>query len=564
MNDDTGHFFQSFFGSQAPTPSDIAKRSQIEKADTRETDNSDTPTSAGNKMEVHMVGRGTTPYSELTDDNNTIGTNGTKSTNRSKLDFENNDNTFHVLGSLLVEIYSKELSADKSFLTINESMRGQVNNVLPSSARSGFISAVRRRSVRPSEDLSTSIDAVVKECKKLGFHLDSPRNPILMTFSSKKLPIRLDISPQVEERDTPSVSSTAKSQHRSSTYDLARDQLISEIRQATRLRDESVTPETIKFWKEHINGLQLRLRSLEGVSPALRDNESLAPKSVMENRFRSKVSYKPPTLEPSQSEVNVVVPVDSKTVVADLPTVDVVSPADLPAGYHFEAEIRGKRFVATVPEGGVKKGQTFTSIMRDLKSFQIDIPVGYWKDSSIDCFRHGIFHPVIWNSIFCPLLVLSQISERLNLDFLGRPRAGQGDHFSNRSMATSVTVFWGIMNFVVFALYNLKWSQGLELSFADIGALAIVNAAMSGFIVFVAQSTRGTIRERFLIREERCDDLEDVCLSAFFLPCTVSQMARHTANYDEYDAACCTDTGLSAGAPPVSLEPKLKEDSHIV
>ena len=29
------------------------------------------------------------------------------------------------------------------------------------------------------------------------------------------------------------------------------------------------------------------------------------------------------------------------------------------------------------------------------------------------------------------------------------------------------------------------------------------------------------------------------------------QMARHTANYELYSAACCTDTGLAAGVPEV-------------
>jgi hypothetical protein len=87
----------------------------------------------------------------------------------------------------------------------------------------------------------------------------------------------------------------------------------------------------------------------------------------------------------------------------DLPMVDVVAPADLPGGYHFEAEIEGKRFLATVPQGGVQQGETFTCYMRDLDSVAIDIPVGYWRDNLSSLCDFGCCHPVIWNSLFCPL-----------------------------------------------------------------------------------------------------------------------------------------------------------------
>jgi hypothetical protein len=87
----------------------------------------------------------------------------------------------------------------------------------------------------------------------------------------------------------------------------------------------------------------------------------------------------------------------------DLPMVDVVAPADLPGGYHFEAEIEGKRFLATVPQGGVQQGETFTCYMRDLDSVAIDIPVGYWRDNLSSFCDFGCCHPVILNSLFCPL-----------------------------------------------------------------------------------------------------------------------------------------------------------------
>jgi len=83
--------------------------------------------------------------------------------------------------------------------------------------------------------------------------------------------------------------------------------------------------------------------------------------------------------------------------------VDVIAPADLPGGYHFEAEIEGQRFLATVPVGGVQQGETFTCYMRELNSVAIDIPVGYWKDNMCHMCKHGLCHPTLWHALFCPL-----------------------------------------------------------------------------------------------------------------------------------------------------------------
>lgn len=250
-------------------------------------------------------------------------------------------------------------------------------------------------------------------------------------------------------------------------------------------------------------------------------------------------------------------------VYEDLPLVDVVAPADLPAGYHFEAELEGKRFLATVPPGGVQQGETFTCYMRELNSVAIDIPVGYWKDGLSNLCDYGCCHSVIWNSFFCPLVALGQVQTRVGFDFLGRPlqdprskkEGGTPQHWTNRAVMLTVILSWISMNFALYACYNWKWSRGLDLSMADMAALGVVNAAMYFFAVFATQSTRSSLREKFMIREQCCHDLEDVCLSSFCLPCTVGQMARHTANYDDYEAVCCSKTGLPDGVR-VNQRPK--------
>jgi Cys-rich protein (TIGR01571 family) len=415
-------------------------------------------------------------------------------------------------------------------------------------------------------------------------------------------------------------------------------QLILEAKEALTLMKQSITPETMRFWRDHIQSLQNRLDSLRVVpkqlgqamdvtvpmdsrnvdcsrrqkngtvelwnrdsptdlsdvrsifgipvvpgffqfsaaSTAQDDSSSkLAPKETQaahmipeesindwmtsppadpeielchssnketkaETDYSEEGPFTPPGIEPFDSDY-------------EYPLVDVVAPADLPGGYHFEAEIEGQRFLATVPPGGVQQGETFTCYMRELDSVAIDIPVGDWKDGLCNMCDLGWCHPVLWNALFCPLIALGQIQTRVSLDFLGRPKFSELP-YSNRFMMLTVVGFWLFTNVGLFAACNVKWSHGLELSVADVCAFVLVNVAMFGFVVFVTQSTRSSVREKFMIRERQCYDLEDVCCATLCLPCTVGQMSRHTANYDDYEAVCCSKTGLPNGVR-VNQEP---------
>ena len=110
-----------------------------------------------------------------------------------------------------------------------------------------------------------------------------------------------------------------------------------------------------------------------------------------------------------------------------------------------------------------------------------------------------------------------------------------------------VTFTWVGLNVGLLYVGNYKWMRALDITAADGTAFALVNLFMYVFTVFVAQSTRSSVREKFMIREERCYDLEDVMCASLCLPCTVAQMSRHTANYDDYEAVCCSKTGLPDG-----------------
>lgn len=104
--------------------------------------------------------------------------------------------------------------------------------------------------------------------------------------------------------------------------------------------------------------------------------------------------------------------------------VSVVAPNTLPEGYRFEAKVGNEVFLATVPKGGVVKGQVFQSTMTDIFSrnfAEMKIPEGRWRDSIFDCLKFGIFHPFAVISCFCPQSKLTLDRLFLSMQLLGAP-----------------------------------------------------------------------------------------------------------------------------------------------
>ena len=212
--------------------------------------------------------------------------------------------------------------------------------------------------------------------------------------------------------------------------DVGRQQLLAELKEASNLMAESVTPEAAQFWRQHVVDLQTRLRDLRDKPERVgtlsgRDNQRrFTPNTqrgsdVLDNN--GIVSPAPCDTTQYAASLDQIRQKSLRSVSQDytlhedmgsgildserqgLPMVDVVSPANLPEGYTFEAEIDGNRFMATVPAGGVRKGQTFSCYMRGIDKVDSDIPVGRWRDDLFSFRKHGMSHPMFLNSFFCPL-----------------------------------------------------------------------------------------------------------------------------------------------------------------
>lgn len=79
----------------------------------------------------------------------------------------------------------------------------------------------------------------------------------------------------------------------------------------------------------------------------------------------------------------------------------------------------------------------------------------------------------------------------------------------------------------------------------------LVDFAFYLYVLLLTIRTRQHIRKRYQIPVAPYGACEDCCV-AFCVPCCATlQMMHHTADYQRYKAACCSETGLAATTPVV-------------
>jgi len=349
--------------------------------------------------------------------------------------------------------------------------------------------------------------------------------------------------------------------------ELARQQLTTELQEASNLMSESVTAEASQFWRNQVAELQGKLRALhgKGIKPANVTNlhttnvttESLKSNESVLSGLWQNIGYVPPTQDKqlkiiSSFETDVentneeaMSPSVHSSAEDELPIVDVVAPSDLPGGYQFEAELNGKRFLATVPDGGIRKGQTFYCYMKETN--EEGIPVGRWRDGPFDCFKYGIRHPMLLLSFFCPLLALAQVMDRVGLDITGKKpihNTPQDGLWSPRGMAISILCFWAGLNLTIVSGFEYKLHSFVSVSAADFLSIILVNASMTVFTIYTTINTRDSLMERYQIPVGRLGSRIETIKSIILFPLTIAQMGRHTTSYEHYEGVWCNATGI--------------------
>ena len=280
--------------------------------------------------------------------------------------------------------------------------------------------------------------------------------------------------------------------------------------------------------------------------------------------------------EISNGSVGVVEPVSAIV----RPAVEVIAPANLEGGYRFHVNTgEGRTLQVEVPQGGVQEGQRFAAwVVDDVEGLQQlvqphDNAALRWRDGFFECCRYGFCHPMCCLAFWCAPCVLGQVMTRAKLTILGNPKASSNNE---KTFWTPFKILFALTALYIFIRGTTQTVIDYTVDFDDddengnstqgrdsdddedsypAWAEAIfffrflIFTAFSIFTLVLIIKTRRYLRHKDHIPAENCGKVEDCCVSFWCPWCTICHMARHTTNYDQVDARCCTDTGLPADAP---------------
>ena len=131
------------------------------------------------------------------------------------------------------------------------------------------------------------------------------------------------------------------------------------------------------------------------------------------------------------------------------------------------------------------------------------------------------------------------------------PCAEYGDATNTFKVAIIVTASYAIFSSV---MNNVLRSKGINTG-EDIvppeflWPMIIVGNIVGVYFLLLVIKTRMHIRHKYRIPAGCFGCLEDCCCAFFCACCSISQMGRHTADYSNTTAYCCSRTGLSPDAP---------------
>jgi Cys-rich protein (TIGR01571 family) len=232
--------------------------------------------------------------------------------------------------------------------------------------------------------------------------------------------------------------------------------------------------------------------------------------------------------------------------------VQVVAPLTLSEGATFAAKLDdsdGRFFTVTVPPGGVVEGQSFmVPLPPDFNDPRINAPYGHWKDGPFDFLSLGYLHSSFCCALCCTQIAMGQVMQRARLDWLGAPTSKEiAENTFKIVLALSIASLF--FSFSLNQFENTYWANGVSSPSTLISFKTAGEFLFFLWSVYALYRTRRSIRERYAIPEERCVGCEDLCCSVFCSCCAVSQMARHTGEYETYNGVYLSETGLPPDAP---------------
>jgi len=262
----------------------------------------------------------------------------------------------------------------------------------------------------------------------------------------------------------------------------------------------------------------------------------------------------------------------------DVPTnklVQVVAPLSLAEGYAFEVQSKDKVFIVEVPEGGVDEGDSFYVPLPDASYGQrlpSGAPIGEWKDGLFDFCTLGWVHPVVISSICCTQILMAQVMTRMQLNWLGIKTS---IHETGNTFRTVLIVigsyyilyFTYAIMFPGWDYYDENTGENYHVENAA-GQLvrSIIKILFAAWSVYALGNVRFAMKEKYNIPTKHFGRWEDYIYACLCSCCITSQMARHSADYEQYDPVCCSGDGLPEDAriDPVCMMNENSDSGHLM
>jgi len=216
-----------------------------------------------------------------------------------------------------------------------------------------------------------------------------------------------------------------------------------------------------------------------------------------------------------------------------MPMVEVTAPANMQEGSKFLAVYEGLQFPVIVPAGGCTVNQVLTVPFNPKAN---ELPTRAWKDDIFDCTKFGVIHPSFIIACCCPLILMGQVMTRLKMDWLAE-EVPDGTWKETFRTMLYITIGYFILN-LLLSPADPDYPRSLLYN--------IVMLVFTIYMVYIVAVVRQKIRERDHIPEEICIGCEDVVCAFYCSCCTVSQLARQTADYELEDAQFLTPDGLTS------------------
>lgn len=241
-------------------------------------------------------------------------------------------------------------------------------------------------------------------------------------------------------------------------------------------------------------------------------------------------------------------------------TVEVRSPASLSEGFVFESIYEGNSFQVTVPEGGVTKGQVIhVPVPPELVGvIGGPRPPSSWKYGLCDCCQFDPCHPSFLLACCCAPFLWAQVMTRMGLTWL----AERGT--PSQVARTFAYVSLGYMGYLLLNLL-FGYSQVFHVDVEKEGKVSVVSVSQQNafgtvlgvvvglFLLYIFTKTRIAVRARYNIPRERCGEFEDCCCVLCCGCCTVSQVAKETADYTVTKHGWFTNDGLAPVTPVLTV-----------